>query len=194
MAQQFDADPQATTLRSVTPLTDTLDQLDPFQPRSTPAELADVPGPTAQQIDADAHATESRPGADGSVVVVQADPSQATAKALGPGLPPPADSVPTAQQLVAEVQATLPRAVESYGEDAAGIEASDQLVPFHSIAKSRDVVDCHVPTIQQSSESAQESAGDPVKLMVPLAGFGTLACVQTDPFHERAITCSPELG
>ena len=76
---------------------------------------------------------------------------------------------------------------------AAGIDPTAHVVPFHCRTKSCGVVDCHVPTTQQSVASAQvmPGRGDAGNWTVPPVGLGVVICVHDEPCQLSVKSCSP---
>jgi len=200
ITQQLEDDPQATAFRPVVETGSvTVDHVVPFHWRRipgtrTPPVFAAGPGPTAKHADDDVQVTESSPAAVGVDVDDHDVPFHPTTNACGDGLCVLELSVPTAQQSEALVQVTAPREVPSYGDVAPGTDPTDHEVPFHWRTKSCGVLDCQVPTIQQSLVSAQVMAGVPSNWMVPPAGLGVVTCVQDEPFQLSVRTCWPAVG
>jgi hypothetical protein len=75
-----------------------------------------------------------------------------------------------------------------------GTDPTDHDVPFHCSTKSCGVLDCQVPTIQQSLASAQFMAGGPPNWMVPVAGLGAVVWDHDEPFQLSVSTCWPAVG
>jgi hypothetical protein len=196
--QQLEEDPHATASRPVLVPggSDCTDHELPSHWSRVPAAppVAAGPGPTAQQADDDVQVTESRPPAVGGDAADQLVPFHWTINACGAGLVVLELSVPTAQQFDALVQVRAPRAVLSKGVVAKGTDPTDHEVPSHWRTKSCGVLDCQVPTTQQSLASAQSMAGVPLKRMVPLAGLGVVTCDHDEPSQSTVSTCWPAVG